>query len=332
MTNILSDYECDRYLCDNVDNVKEKLDKYGVAILSGVLTKGECDSMKSGMWDYLEKVSEKFTKPIKRDEPDSWKELKQLWPKHSMLIQQWSIGHAQFIWDLRQNPNVLDVFAKLWSTTPDNLLTSFDGASFHMPPETTGSGWFRGKSWLHTDQSYHRNGFECIQSWITAYDVNAGDATLTFLEGSHKFHSKFQDRFHIETKDDWCLMETPEQLEFYTKENGCPQKYIKCPAGSMVLWDSRTIHCGQEASKLRPIPNQRCVAYICMTPRTLATPAVLKKKIKAFEELRSCNHWPHKPKVFPKAPRTFGQQIAEITQIEAPTIGPIGRRLVGYDN
>ena len=31
-----------------------------------------------------------------------------------MLIQQHSIGHSQFIWDVRQNEKIADVFAKIW--------------------------------------------------------------------------------------------------------------------------------------------------------------------------------------------------------------------------
>ena len=52
--------------------------------------------------------------------------------------------------------------------------------SFHIPPEITGFGWANktDKLWLHTDQSYLRNDFECVQGWINAYDTNEGDATL----------------------------------------------------------------------------------------------------------------------------------------------------------
>lgn len=190
----LKDYECDKYICKSVAEVKSMLDKYGVAILPGVLDALECDKMKTGMWDYLETITQKFKIPIKRDKPESWTEFKKLWPKHSMLLQQWSIGHAQFIWDLRQNPKILEIFATIWNVKPEDLLVSFDGASFHLAPETTKTGWLNpDKSWLHSDQCFLRNGFECIQSWVTAYDVDPGDATLTFLEGSHKFHRDFKD-------------------------------------------------------------------------------------------------------------------------------------------
>jgi len=327
----MENYEYTKYNCENVSQVMEMLRNYGVAIMPNVLTPEECQAMRTGMWDYLECITSNFKNPINRDDPTTWKEMRHLYPKHSMLIQQWSIGHAQFIWDLRQNPKIANIFSLIWNVPIENLLVSFDGASFHMPPENTGGGWFRGKSWLHTDQSYLRNSFECVQSWVTAYDVNPGDATLTFLEGSHGWHDAFRERFGIVDKSDWFKLETQEHYDFYIKEHGCQQKYIQCPAGSMVFWDSRTIHCGQEAIRNRAKPNMRCVAYICMTARSKATQKDLEKKQKAFNELRTTNHWPHKPKLFPTTPRTYGQPLPSVQPIEPPVLTSLGRRLAGFD-
>ena len=54
-----------------------------------------------------------------------------------MLLQHWKVGHSQFIWNLRQNPKIVNIFAKIWDCKQDELLTSFDGASFHLPSEIT---------------------------------------------------------------------------------------------------------------------------------------------------------------------------------------------------
>lgn len=327
--SILSNYEFKKYVC-TIEDVKSTLEKYGVAIIPDILSQNECDEMLSGFWHFLEHITANFDVPIKREQKETWKNFKKLYPAHSMLLQHFGIGHAQFMWNLRQNRKVLNVFSTIWNTLPKNLITSFDGASFHFPPEVTKSGYFRGNSWLHTDQSYTRPLFECIQSWVTALDVNEGDATLTFLEGSHKFHKEFSKEFKITDKGDWNKIKDSEQLNFYL-DRGCIQKYISCPKGSMVLWDSRTIHCGQESLKERKSPNFRCIGYICMTPRDRATPKMIQKRIKAFEELRSTNHYPYKTKLFAKVPRTYGGEIPNVKPITAPVINDIGRRLVGYN-
>merc|ERR1711871_26957 len=165
------------------------------------------------------------------------------------------MGH-QFVWNIRQNPKVVDIFSKIWSTKPEDLLTSFDGASFHFPPEETNRGWYR-QTWYHTDQSYFRPDFECIQSWVTAYNVGEGDATLAFMEGSNKYHKEFNKYFseiNIEfankgNKSDWYKHSRVEQ-KFY-EDKGCEEKRIRCKAGDMVFWDSGTIHCGTEAVRMR---------------------------------------------------------------------------------
>jgi hypothetical protein len=300
------------------------------------------------MWDYLETVSANFEKPavpIRRDQPATWRQMEHLFPLHSMLIKQFGVGHTQMSWNLRQNEKVSAPFAALWKTSPNDLLTSFDGASFHMPPEQTGKGWNRNNAWWHTDQSPTRHGFECVQSWVTGIDVAEGDATLAVLEGSHHLHKAFSEKFKLTAcltstteegkkaakaiKKDWFKL-LPEHVEWF-KEQGCAPAYITCPAGSMVFWDSRTIHHGREALKGRVNRNRhRCIAYMCMTPRKRAEPLTLKKRIKAFEGMRTTSHWPHKLHLNPTAPRTYGSSVQNIAPLPPPTLSALGRRLVGF--
>ena len=240
-------YEGKRYYTNPV-SLKKTLDQYGVAVIPNVLNEEEIAKMNSGMWDYLEHVTQQFVIPMDRTEPETWVQFLKLFPKHSMLLQQFQIGHAQFCWDIRQNPKIINIFSILWKIPPEELLTSFDGASFHFPPEETNRGWHK-KTWYHTDQSYLQPDFKCIQSWVTGYDVDEGDATLAFLEGSHIHHKEFRDKHDVTDKSNWYKLTEGEQ-SFYN-EKGCSEMKIKCPAGSIVFWDSRTIHCGTECLKTR---------------------------------------------------------------------------------
>ena len=142
-------------------------------------------------------------------------------------------------------------------------------------------------------------------------------------------HKAFADHFKITDKSDWYkLSETEEQ--WYIQQ-GCTPKKIQCPKGSMVFWDSRTIHCGVEAEKHRHEQNFRAVIYLCYTPRAWITKANLQKKQKYLEELRTTNHYPQKPKVFSKTPRTYGgPPVPEVTLLTDPTLTPLGKRLAGY--
>ena len=106
-------YEYDKYIT-TPEKVKSFVELFGVAIVKGVLDDSEINNMQEGMWSYLEHTTQKFDKPIKKDDPSSWVEYQKLYPKHSMLLQQYGVGQHQFCWDVRQNPKVVDIFYDNW--------------------------------------------------------------------------------------------------------------------------------------------------------------------------------------------------------------------------
>lgn len=310
------------------ENAKATIDEFGVAIIPGLLSKEETDAMMKGTWDYLELVTSEFDVPISREIPKTWVGLMKLFPMNSMLIQHWKAGHAQYVWDLRQNEKITNVFSEIWDTKPQDLLVSFDGVGIHLPPEITGRGWEPGRPGLHCDQSFTRNDFECVQSWVTANDTLPGDATLAFYEKSHLYHKEFAEKFNCSVKSDWYKL-NDEENNFFEEKCG-KHKSITCPAGSLVLWDSRVIHCGKRPLKTRKSKNIRSVVYLCYTPRRLGTEANLKKKRTAFKETRMTSHWPHKPRLFPVYPRTYGAELPKIVDIPSPKLNDLGKRLAGF--
>jgi len=320
-------YEFKKYVCTK-ETLKETIDLYGVAVIPSVLNEDECLKMVSEVWDFFKHISNSWETPINRNNKESWSGFYKLFPLHSMLIQHWNIGHSQASWNVRQNIKIVEIFAHFWECSVEELLVSFDGLSFNLPPEVTKRGWNRGNTWYHTDQSFTTNDFKCIQSFVTGLDINENDATLSFLEGSNKYHTDFKNEFNVTDKADWYKL-TKEQEQFYYNR-GCHIKNIKCPKGSLVFWDSRTIHCGIEANKARSMPNIRAVIYLCYMPRSQCNEANLRKKQKAFNELRTTSHYPCKIKLFSKDPRTYGNPLPDITQIEAPNLTELGRKLAGF--
>ena len=301
------EYEFEKYLCE-ADKIKENIIKYGVAICP-ILDNNECENMIKNKWDILEHLTSNFETPIDRNNKETYKQISELFPNHKMLIQHWKIGHSKLAWDIRQNKKVIDAFAKIWGT--DDLIVSFDGVSIYIldKPKRENNSWF------HVDQSYLRNEFECIQSWINAYDTNEGDATLVLLENSNLYHKDFREKFNITNKKDWFKLENEEQYNFYI-DNGCCNVAIKCPRGYGVFWDSRTLHYGNPVQKnASENYNYRCVVYVCMVPRKFANEKDLEKRKKIFNDLRMTSHWPNKPTLFSKYPRTYGKQMQNIKDI-----------------
>ena len=324
------EYEYDRYLVSNPSEIMSKIDEFGVAIISNVINDDEILNMRSGIWNVLEHLTQNEPIPIDRNNEKSWSTFyEHLGPKHSMLVQQW-VGHSQISWDIRTHPKVIECFASIWGT--DDLLVSFDGLSVHFPPEITKIGWKNETNLkpLHTDQSFTRPKFECIQSWITAYDINQYDATLTILEKSNHYHKEFSETFYTSNNSDFVQIKSQEQQKFYT-DRGCVQKAIRCPAGSMVFWDSRTIHSGIEASKERLKPNLRNIIYICMQPKDPYNYKELQKKKQAFFNQRTCSHYPNIINVFSKYPKDYNIDTNIIVELSKPIMNKIGLKLAGFD-
>jgi hypothetical protein len=319
--------------------LKATLEEFGVAIIPRVLDADEIVRFNSGMFDTLEQWMRDFPVPFKRNDPSTWISYLQLLPFHSMLLQCYGIGHSQHSWDVRQNPKVVDIFAKLWSVKQDELIVSFDGAGIGMPPEQMGNrGWFI-RDWFHSDQRYSFSEFECVQSWVTGYDVGEGDATLVVLEKSHNFHKDFATAFPPANKTtyakDWFKFDKPEMTQFYL-DKGCARVPIMCPAGSMVFWDSRTVHCGNQPVRGRTPastvakPKFRNVSYICMVPRRWASKAKLQRKQAHFKQLRTARHRPDNDTVFGKTPHTYGREVPTPSPLLPPTLTPLGLKLAGF--
>lgn len=322
-------YVCEKYI-STVENVKKTLEEYGIAVIPNVLNEEEIKDMNNGIWDYLEHASEKMEIPIYRNKPKSWRTYEEYFAEKSMLLQKYGVGHAQHLWNLRQNPKIIKVFESIYQTS--DLATSFDGTSFGLPHEQTKIKPSIEK-WFHTDQNYSQNDFMAVQSWVTGYDVRDGDATLGFLENSHKFHKSMKEHFRLEQEDEFYYEDyyqlSKKQLDWYVEESKCDEFYIKCPAGSMVLWDSRTIHYGASPLKNRKLSNFRNVVYICMQPRELLSSFVKRRRILAFNNLNTTSHWVTKCTLFKDYPRDLCKEIKEtITKPYPPVLTELGKSLI----
>lgn len=310
--------------------MREGLARDGIALVPGVLSAEECEQARAGVWSDMEKLA-----GVRRAEPATWKKVHKLLPNHGMLFQHWQLGHSDAAWAVRQNPRVVAPFAEFWGVAPDQLLCSMDGLSFSPPPETTGRGYHT-SSWYHVDQRYEDAPADaparCVQGWVTACDVRARDGTLAYLSGSHRLHGEFA-RAHPEAVSgtDWYKLSAKE-LAWY-KQRGCEERMVEnIAAGTLVLWDSRTVHMGRPPVRGREQPNERCVFYVCYTPRTWASQATIDKRIRYFEELRMTSHWPHRVRVFAKTPRSYGRPLPRVPALRdaPPELSELGRALVGY--
>lgn len=327
-----------------LDDAPDILRKQGFVIIEDYkLPQETCETALTEVWEALESIIS-----IDRKDKNTYNKYFDLQPLHSMLLQHYGFSQLPTVWHSREH--AAPIFAKLWNVDVNDLITSMDGISFHIPPElfTSNRGRYRDNSWFHTDQSYLKEGGCCIQGFWNMLDCSENDACLSVLSESHKYQTAFKEKFllHKDKKDivgDWYKLHD-EEISFYKEK--CQWYHVCPPQGAFVIWDSRTIHCGTEPRLPRNHPTFRLIHYVCMLPRFQIhtdeyscngiTETDKKKRIKAFEEGRSLTHWPYKPKLFSKYPRVYGGkstlkvQIKKSMKLEDMTL--LQKRLLGYDS
>ena len=315
-------------------NIQSNILNYGVCVVTGVLDNNECINMVNGMVNTLTYVTADLDEPFDINNPGTYKTLKKnLLPKKGKLYQNWGLGQAQFCWDVRCNPKIIDVFSRICGT--DDLTVSMDGFSFIPPPEANNDHFsYQSQHNYHIDQSGKKPNLESVQGWVTALDVEDGDATLVAMICSHFFHSEYCKTYNLYPSSDWISLKN-DHLDFF-KQKGCYEHRFTCPKGSLVLWDSRTVHYGSGPLVGRPNPKFRSIIYVCYTPSNLMTERYRKRKIEIFESRgssgyrRMTTHCPHKPHMHDEIPRLYGREKPKIRYLPDPVIHPQYLKLIGY--
>ena len=109
------------------------------------------------------------------------------------IFKYFEIGHQRFNWLARTNPKIVNIFKRLWNS--DELVTSFDGCCYY-PSDYKGDDVY----WVHTDQSSHKKGRHCLQSFLSL--TNNSERTLVIYKGSHLLHEHYFKTLNIDAPRD----------------------------------------------------------------------------------------------------------------------------------
>ncbi len=117
------------------------LEELGYCVIPQVLSTAEAEALYQRVWhEFIEKAWPN----CRMDDRSNWKEA---FPMHNKMgIFSGPAGQTQVMWDLRQDPRIVNVFVRVWNT--NDLIVSMDGLSFMCPPEIR-DGYF--EPWPHVD-------------------------------------------------------------------------------------------------------------------------------------------------------------------------------------
>jgi hypothetical protein len=115
-------------------------------------------------------------------------------------FNHYGVAHERFVWDIRLENSIIDVFAQLWQT--EELLVSFDALNITFPRRQDHEPR---EPWPHVDQSPFRTGRQCIQSIVSLSQSGPDDGGLTVYPGTHnaiqQFFEEHTDKTCWERKD-----------------------------------------------------------------------------------------------------------------------------------
>lgn len=307
-----------------MEEAMKTLKRDGYCVIPGVLSPERCRELENRLWAKIELIS---NGSIKRSDPSTHRGAKWFSAMKGIIQEPSELNHLDVIWEVRKA--AVPYFAHMWGSP--FLMSSFDRFNMYPAPKE-GQRMIQPKGWMHTDQSPLKKDLYSVQGFVDLCGTGDLDSGLVVAKGSHlKHHQLLYKKWNLQEIDDWHMFS--EEQRKYIDEHFEVVK-IKCPQGSLVLWDSRTFH-QNEPPKMGG--HQRLVVYTCMLPHYAVPasqlPKVLEKKAKAFDEMRTTTHSPVKSKLFPKFARTYGKEKRTYSTspaiIQQPKDDPVIRSLVG---
>ncbi len=306
------------------------LEEHGWAVIERLYSEEECTQLHNQMWQLLEKAS---GGDLTRDLDYATVKAQRLPPHKHGILESYRINHAEFVRQVRRDLRIIRVFAALYGS--DQLVSSLDRVNFKFP----GRAYRSQGEWCHADQHPRQLDRLCVQSYLTVTAQREGGPGNRFYDKSHKAFGEFFEpqRDDGRPNSGWTLL-TEEQRQSLRLR--CPLVKPDCPPGSLVLWDSRTVHSPTEGTDFS---DGRFAIYLCYAPlwEKAGNAGVLKAKQDAFTERRATAHWPVPQKLFGKTARQYGtpddkakQSLMEVpVQVLGNADGPtdVERLLFGFD-
>lgn len=247
-------------------NWKEYLDKYGFVVINNVLDEETYTDLFAQFYLNWSNVATKFDFHDKT----TWtpENCPMMWDIG--MITGYGLAHARFQWELRTNPNVLDIWKRLHGT--DELVVSFDGFSVFLTPEQKTS------MWLHIDQN-PKDPLYSIQGAYNFMPVGEEDAGFVVVPGSHR--TFFVD---VDEKHKFIPVNPYDiHVDYAVK--------LLIPSNCFVLWNSKTLHANSGMSASKTPELNRVTSYICYFPKEQRPGNILMRRVNGYHRAVNCGHY-----------------------------------------
>lgn len=136
---------------------RDELHERGYVVIKNVVSKERALYYNQKMLDWLGSFDNAFD----INDKSTWTSENLPWSFKNGMYLNYCAAHEKYIWEARQEPAVLDAFAKIWGT--DELISSYDTINITLPNASTMGGV---TPWPHVDQAPERHGMQCVQGFL----------------------------------------------------------------------------------------------------------------------------------------------------------------------
>jgi len=166
-------------------------------------------------------------------------------------------------------------------------------------------------------------------------EAGMDDYSFVYMEGSHKYHDQFfrdhPDPLELEDGKKAVGMMNPDayvQMTYddlkYFEEKGCGWRKVVAGKGTLVLWDSRTIHSTAKPTRGRRTVRPRFLLYGGLVPYATMTESKVKK---AWQRWKECSR-KHRERLVELCHKCMNDGVARLLpplQEEGDDVSLLGR-------
>mmetsp|Transcript_70043 Transcript_70043/g.163912 ORF Transcript_70043/g.163912 Transcript_70043/m.163912 type:complete len:380 (-) Transcript_70043:21-1160(-) len=266
------------HVFDNVDKAFLKHFKvHGYAVLRNALGAQRQKQFIDEFW----KAMKAILPSRRRAKRESWKV-----PHGFKGIQVgYGLSQSDAAWTVRLAPRVLRAFAALFEVDASELVTSMDAfiLSESIPKKSP-------EPWLHKDQRTEDK-LLSVQGLYTAVEVTHNMAGTVLVPGSHRTKLPKEDKsLRVDENFAKSYLQSSKTRALMCK---LIRPYV--PAGGLLLFNSKLIHANDPGTVRRSeadgLPNRLALA-VAYAPRKRRSEATRTRKIQAYFNGSTSNHWP----------------------------------------
>lgn len=278
------------------DALRNVLAEHGIAIVTNVLSPTECleaeerwrndlvdlvDQHELANAPHCQKVFRQLTRQNAADAIKAWPEGcdEAIGMAKRGFAGLRGLPHGEFAWQCRLHPVVRDAFAAAHNVSVDDLSVGCDSVFWSNPNCAKADS---NNEWLHCDQN-HNTGltWPIFQGLLYIWPSGKPRASTTVVwPGSHKaevYGRMMADPYAVEkgTSSGGQLIKTnmlqSDDGRALHTEAVLGARRVPMPPGSLLLWDSRTIHQGWSGGPRLAVP-------VCWEPRDRRSEQALRRK------------------------------------------------------